>query len=301
MIFLKDYSAFRYTKIQVPITLKQCPSDLAGCEYHIDIALDSFSQEHVYIGHHFVERFQIHRLIRAKSPSETKFSAPRWLAEFILPEVYREDEAVHLLSEFCLLLSQNFFRQDYLFQYSGWAGFSFQPWEIQRRYSISLNHFGDADFNQRCGDISMYSLNTIRKNIFQLPSVPSQLSPTARELIDAFLIAMKSTDPVARYILLYYLFELMYKSESYRQTRPDIKHQRSRKRSIILCEFLKTQFQISSYCSFDSEKELTPDILETIILTRDRLAHAADTSAISNVMYHHMLPILQKVLQSLFS
>lgn len=297
MIFIDNYDSFKYTKIQVPITLNKCPSDYDCSEYYIDVKCESFSQQGCYVGNQRIKKLYIHRIKAANNGA--KISEPKWLVELVICGVKSEDEVIQILDCFCEILTLNCARQDFIFCNSGMYGFSFREMEIKRRYATEDQVFGDVDFNYRCGMFESRSLNTINNNIFELPQIQHLKTPLFQELSHAFLTALRSTDPVARYILLYYLFEIIYRSEEYRQTRPDIKRGRSRCRNLILYDYLKQRFQINSYFSFDGELELTPEVLERIILTRDKLAHAADTSEISEVMYHHMIPILQQVIRSL--
>ena len=77
-----------------------------------------------------------------------------------------------------------------------------------------------------------------------------------------------------------------------------VKKNANEKRSELLCQYLQQEFGITEYRHFDKQSNLTPDTLCEIIRTRNDLTHRADTSKITKIMYHHMLPILQCVLKS---
>lgn len=296
MIFIDDYSSFKYTKIQVPITLNRCPSDRDCSEYYIDIACESFSQQGGYVGEQWIDELHVQRI--RKSYNATEMTEPKWQVEMIISGVKRKDESIQILEQFCEILSLHCAKQNLLLQYNGLNGFSFRTMDIVRSYAEENRIFGEKDFNYQCGLLGTRSLSAIRKNIFELPKTRYIKTQLFQELSHSFMNALRSTDPVARYILMYYLFEIMYREKKYHQTRLDIKRKRSRYRHIILYHYLIEEFHLNVYHSFEGDIELTPQILERIILTRDRLAHSADTSEIFEVMYHHMIPILRQVICS---
>lgn len=148
----------------------------------------------------------------------------------------------------------------------------------------------------------MQAISTVQQNIFELPTTFRLPNLLTVELKSAFLNAMRSTDPIARYILLYYMFEIMYQTEEYKSIQSSISGKKpSNMRSQILFEYLKHQFHLITYDSFSEKIDLTQETIGEIIKTRNDLTHRADSSQVSKMMYHHLLPILQQVLQSLDS
>lgn len=300
MIIINDYSNYRFTKIQVPITLKKCPSDLDHSEYYIDINQNAFSQKNCYIGDQFVEEIRINKIIEARNGSS--MTEPQWLVELIIPAMKIEEEVTQIIDNLCEILTLHCV-QWYEPQYSGIAGFSCRSMNIKRSYAEEDKIFGDIDMNQ-CGTFSMNALSTIPANVFELPVEPKMQTPLARKLKQALLDALKCRDEVSRYILSYYLFEIMYDTTEYQALKDtyerEWKNQGCRikgneKRSKILYQYLSQSFSLKEYSYFDKISVLTPQILCEIIKARNDLAHRADRSKTMHMLYHHFLPILQQI------
>lgn len=305
MIFLnkEDYRKFKYTKVEVPITLNECPSDHEDSRYSFEVNCESLCQQNCYIGAQKIEQIDVQRIRKAKS--EGKFTSPQWNTEMAIAEVKTEDEVIEILNELCYVFSLACCKSHSLFQYSGISGFSFRSMDIKRSYATADGNFGDVDFNHRSVAVQMHALSTLQENVFMLPKAEKSRSELLRKLDNAFLTAMKSSDAVSRYILLYYLFEIMYDADEYRNLKnaceannTGVKKDANKKRSELLCQYLQREFGITAYNNFSEQFDITPDILCEIIITRNDLTHRADTSKISKMMYHHMIPILQCVLKS---
>lgn len=314
MIFLKpeDYSNFKYTKINVPITLNECPSDHKSSSYLLDVNCNSFSQQNCYIGTQKIERLTIQRAEKADASNSQTFA--KWKVELEIAEVKTEDEVIEILDKLCDMLSIAFIKEYGAFQHSGFEGFSYRTMDVRRRYAGEDGRFGDTVFNRYCGMVSTRNLSIVQQNIFTLPESIKDKPEKYIELEKAFLTAMKSRDEVSRYILLYYMFELMYKTGEYQKLKEkyepanktsgasdeDDKCRKSnKKRSELLYQYLHQVFGIVEYYHFDQTYKLDPEILFKIITVRNKLAHDADISAVSSVMYGHMLPILQQVLNNI--
>lgn len=200
MITLKDedYRKFRYTKIQVPIMLRECPSDWEDSAHYLDVHCDSLSQKNCFIGARKIEQIHIRRLQAAKSG--TDIVPPRWTVEIVLAEVLREQEASRLLDDLCETFSLACGKQNSLFQYSGLGEFTYRSSEIQRSYAGEDGVFGDRDFNHFCGYVESQTLNTLSEEVFLLPKVFSPKPELTRKLEKAFLTAMYSRDAVSRYL-----------------------------------------------------------------------------------------------------
>lgn len=298
MTIIEDYQQFQYTQICARITLERNPSDHEENEYYLDIACENLYQQNCYVGTQRLEEIHISRL--KSSDNGQHFCAPQWKVQIIIAEVKTELEVYQLLQDLCKVFSFSCAVTYQGFEYSGLYGFSFQPINVVRRYAKADRIFGDSDMN--CyGKIRCLAKDIVKKNIFQLPQAQSVVSPIVEKLKESFLIALKSKDAISRYLLLYYLFEIMYESSEYQaikqeyDSRTNCKKDRNEKRSEILHQYLQREFGITTYRSFGGETLLTPEILCKIIQTRNDLTHRADTSAISQVMYRHMIPILQKI------
>lgn len=118
------------------------------------------------------------------------------------------------------------------------------------------------------------------------------------------MTALKSKDMTSRYLLLYYMFEIIYGTDEY-QTIKNVyerecvskgqKKNGATKKSEVLLRYLQER-GLFEYDSFGNKVTLTVETLNHIIVTRNDLTHRADMSNVSNIMYHHMIPILQQIL-----
>ena len=311
MIFLKpeDYLNFKYTKINVPITLNECPSDHKSSRYLLDVNCNSFSQQNCYIGTQKIERLTIQRAEKADAGDGQTFA--KWNVELEIAEVKTEDGVIEILDKLCDMFSIAFIKEYGAFQHSGFEGFSYRAMDVRRRYAGEDGRFGDTVYNKYCGMVSMSNLSIVQHNIFTLPKSIKDKPKKYIELEKAFLTAMKSRDEVSRYILLYYMFELMYDTDEYKNLKENYKQanktsgetdkdnkcrKSNKKRSELLYQYLHQVFGITEYSHFGQTYMLDPEILFKIITVRNDLAHRADKTNVNAILYGHMLPILQQVL-----
>ena len=232
--------------------------------------------------------------------------------ELEIAEVKTEDEVIELLDKLCDMFSIAFIKEYGEFQHSGFEGFSYHAMDVRRRYAGEDGRFGDTVFNKYCGMVSTRNLSIVQQNIFTLPESTKDKPEKYIELEKAFLTAMKSRDEVSRYILLYYMFELMYDTDEYDNLKKNYKQvnktfevsdeddkfrKSNKKRSELLYQYLHQVFGIVEYSHFSQTYALNPEILFKIITVRNDLAHRADKTNVNAIMYGHMLPILQSVLR----
>lgn len=314
MIFLKpeDYSNFKYTKINVPITLNECPSDHKSSSYLLDVNCNSFSQQNCYIGTQKIERLTIQRAEKADASNSQTFA--KWNVELEIAEVKTEDEVIELLDKLCDMFSITFLEEYRLFQHSGFEGFSYHFMDVRRRYAGEDGRFGDTVFNRYCIEVSMCNVSMISNNVFSLPESIKDKPKKYIELETAFVTAMKCRDEVSRYILLYYMFELMYDTDEYKNLKKNYKQENktsgvpdeddnflksNKKRSELLYKYLHQVFGIVEYFHFSQTYTLNPEILFKIITVRNDLTHRVDKTNLNAILYGHMLPILQQVLNNI--
>ena len=117
-------------------------------------------------------------------------------------------------------------------------------------------------------------------------------------------MALRCKDKISRYILLYYLFEIMYATPQYQQLKNNFKPtsvtiNNNKKRSLILFQYLQQEFDLNEYPSLGKTVTLTAGTLEEIIISRNDLTHRGDQSKVSGLMYNHLIPILQEILRKL--
>ncbi len=304
MLYLHDeeIKAYRYTKIEVPLTLEQSPSDDADSAHYLDIGCDQYRENDCYIGSYHIDHISFTR----KSAVMDAMNASRWDVSITLTGGLTEKEVCTLLDTLCDHLTLACCKTEHQFQYGGITGFTYRMYEIRRRYANNADAFGDFAINQYCGPVEIHTCSKLPPTVLALSKKQEANTALSKVLNQAFLTAMKSKDAVSRYILLYYMFEILYASDAYQSIKQDYERQHpgvkvhpDQKRSALLCQYLRLAFDIRAYQSFDRQFELTPAILFEIISVRNDLTHRADTTKISLLMYRHMLPILQELIRLL--
>lgn len=290
MKIYNDYCNKKYTKIKVPIILKKTHSDYGCNENYFDVDCDSFCQEKCYIKNLFVEKIFIQQ--NATIKSETTMAEMKWNVEIVIPEYKDENEVILIVNNFCREISLNYALAHKYFQYGGFKGFAFREMDIKRYYSDDNSNYGDAEINTHCGMIEIKTSNKIKENIFELPKSSLMCDSFFNDLSTAFINALKADDDISRFLLLYYLFELIFESSDYKEI--EITNGK-RSKNINLLQYL-THIGVEEYYSLGKTLNLSEEILLDIIKTRNNLTHRGDTTKISSVMYQHLLPILQQLL-----
>lgn len=302
MVFIEDeeYKQYNYTKIKTEIILNKCPSDYKNAEYYLDIAHDDCRLNQFYIGEQFIDSLRIERT--KNHNNQSNMVEPKWSVEIVISEGKTEEEAIELLNELCEILSLNLAQNYKFFQNHGFYGFSFETSRVECRYAMEDGVFSKADFSGHYVSIANAETNvTIQTNIFEFPMTKKIGSPTLQKLNKAFLRALRSQDIETRYVLLYYLFEIIYDGAAYQKIKAEYEKTASKKgdekRSEILYRYLKS-IGVKNYIFAEKKITLDAEILYKIIRTRNDLVHRADTSQIFQVMYHHLIPIFQQVLRA---
>ncbi|WP_343208791.1 hypothetical protein [Anaerolentibacter hominis] len=280
-----------YTKIEVILSLEECPSDWENNFYFIDVAVDAFSQQDCYIREQKVEEIHIRRV---ENYSKEEMKAPQWRVELIVTEFKTEEQTIQIVEDLCEILSANCAMEDSFYQQRGMYGFSYQSMDIKRSYAGPEMIFNEVDINGY-GSIEMTCISTIKENIFKLPDIPIVQSTLSQRLKKAFLAGIKSKDVVSRYILLYYLFEIMFDTPEYQALK--MTYSSSKKRDVILYEYLTQKFGELKYTVRGQEFVLDADILSRIIKARNDLTHRADLSNVHELMYGHLIPVLQVIIK----
>ena len=301
MFFADNCEQYAYTKIVVPITLQKSPSDYDDMTYFLDVNSDDFFQENCYIGTHELEELKLSRV--RKADCEHNHTA-EWKLEIIVNGGKSEDEVITILDELCVAFSLKFIRYYKHFQHCGFEGFFYDRMRLERKYAFEDKVFGDDAFSMYCGTIQVKTISSIDNKVFKLPKECKIKSEYSKRLISTFLEALKCKDKISRYILLYYLFEIMYKTPEYQALKEKYKSEHGKEqckkdRNIILFQYLQQEFNLMQYSSLGKTIMLDAETLERIILTRNDLTHRGDLSKISSLMYNHLLPILREVIVKL--
>ena len=311
MFIATNCEQYSYTKITVPIKLLKSPSDYADCIYFLDIIGDDFLQEQCYIGTQKVEELKMLRLKKADCEHD---QIAEWKLEMIVSGGKTEEEIIVLLNELCTEFSLKYIRYYKYLQNSGFEGFSFDRLHLERRYAYEDKVFSDDAMSLYCGPIEIKTRSAIERKVFKLPKKAKSKNEYKDKLTDAFLKALKCKDKISRYILLYYLFEIMYGTDEYKELKKQYeesvpqggglknkcnKNSGDKKRSIILFRYLQQTFNLKQYSSLGKTIILDTETLEKIISTRNDLTHRGDQSKVSSLMYNHLIPILQEVMRKL--
>jgi len=299
MLFVVNYEQYSYTKIIVPITLRESPSDYDELSYYLDVNEDDFRQENCYVGKQRIEEMRIYRVEHADCEHNR---IAIWKLEMIIQGGKSEDEVITILDELCIAFSLKFIRYYKFFEHCGFAGFSYDRMSLERRYAYEDRVFGENAFSMYCRLPEVTTCSTIENKIFKLYKKARPENEKRKQYTSAFLVAMQCRDKISRYILLYYLFEMMYATNEYQELKEEYKStygkERCRKdRNVILYQYLEQQFDLKEYSSLGRSIMLDAKILGEIINTRNDLTHRGDLSKVSILMYHHLIPILQEVIK----
>lgn len=301
MFFADNCEQYAYTKIIVPITLSKSPSDYDDMAYYLDANIDNYFQENCYIGTHKLDEIKISRV--RKADYEQDYTA-EWKLEMILSGGKSEEEVIAILDELCIAFSLKYVRYFKYLQHSGFDGFSYDRMHLERRYAFCDKVFSDEALSMYCGAIQVKTISSIDNKVFELPKKSKKNNEYSKRLSSAFLEALKCKDKISRYILLYYLFEIMYETPEYQALKERYKSEHGKEqckkdRNVILLQYLQQEFDLTQYSSFGKSIVLDAETLEELILTRNDLTHRGDLSKVSTSMYNHLLPILREVIAKL--
>lgn len=311
MLFATNCEQYSYTKITVPIKLPKSPSDYDDILYYLDVIGDDCFQEQCYIGTQKIEELKIIRLKEADCEHD---QIAEWKLEMIVCGGKTEEEIIMILNELCTEFSLKFIRYYKYFQNAGFEGFSYDRFHLERKYAYEDMVFSDDAMSMYCGPIEVRTRSAIDRKVFKLLKKVKPKNEHKDKLTDAFLEALRCKDKISRYILLYYLFEIMYGTDEYKalkkqyeESTPQIsgakdkcnKNSSDKKRGIILFRYLQQVYELNQYSSLGKTVMLDAETLEKIISTRNDLTHRGDTTMVSNLMYNHLLPILQEVMRKL--
>ena len=311
MFLATNCEQYSYTKVSVPIKLLKSPSDYDDNVYYLDIIGENLCQEQCYIGTQRIEDLKIIRLKEADCETD---QIAEWKLEMIISGGKTEEEAIAILNELCAAFSLKYVRYYKHFQHSGLEGFSYDRLHLEIRYAYEDKAFTDEALNMYCGVFQVKTISKIENKVFKLPKRPKKRDERSERLTTAFLEALKCKDKISRYILLYYLFEIMYGTDEYKalkkqyeETNPSSggtknncnKNTGDKKRSVILFQYLQQEYGLKKYLSLGKSVVLDADTLEKIIKARNDLTHRGDQSKVTLLMYHHLIPILQEVINSL--
>lgn len=300
MFIATNCDQYSYTKIIVPIKLLPPPSDYDNSIYFLDVIGDDYYQKQCYVG---TQRIEMMKMVRHKNIDFEHNQIAEWKLEMIIYGGKTEEEIITLLDELCTEFSSTFIRYYKNIQDFGFEGFSYDRMRLERKYAYEDKVFGDSAMSMYC-TIEMKTSTAIEQKVFKLPSTSKPKNEFKHKLTDAFLKALRCKDKVSRYILLYYLFEIMYGTREYQMLKEKYKlaygkDQCQKNRNIILFQYLQQEFDLKKYLSLGKSVMLDADTLEAIIKTRNDLTHRGDESKVSVLMYNHLIPILQEVLRSL--
>lgn len=301
MFVATNCEQYSYTKITVPIKLLKSPSDYDDSIYYLDIIGDDFCQEQCYVGTQKIEKLKI---IRYKEADCEHDQIAEWKLEMTICGGKTEEEIIAILNTLCTEFSLKFIRYYKYFQHSGFEGFFYDRLHLERKYAYDDKMFSDNAMSMYSGQIEMKTRSAIERKVFKLPKKAKPKNEYKEKLTDAFLKALKCKDKISRYILLYYLFEIMYGTEEYQALKEKYKstygkEQCKKDRNKILLQYLQREFGIKEYSALGKTVMLNAETLEAIIHTRNDLTHRGDTTMVSNLMYNHLLPILQEVMRKI--
>lgn len=292
MVVIDDYSQYKYTRIIATITLDECSADRYNERHYVDVNLDTYIQDQCFIGDQYIEKLSVDKVFNGDERT------PQWTISIVVSRCLLEPEIHVLLNKYCdtisLICSKQLSLQNY-----GFKGFSFRLFDVCRQYSEDGVRYSDYDL-PTIGEVDMSTTTTITHNIFTMPQSQVCLSPLMTQFREAYMIALRSTDIVARYILSYYIFEIIFGTAEWLQYVANAKaHKTSNHwKAEALSEYIKQEFSVHEYTWFGRKNTLSADILEQIINVRNDLTHRSDQSQIARMLYPHLIPILQAILST---
>lgn len=299
MLFIDNYEQYSYTKIIVPITLQESPSDYDELSYYLDVREDDVYQKDRYVGKQKIEEMKISRVENADCEHNR---IAMWRLEMIIQGGKNEEEVITILNDICVVFSLKFIQYYKFFEHCGFAGFSYDRMRLERKYAYEDRNFSEDAFSMYCRPPEIKTCSTIDNKIFKLYKKAKPENEKKKQYTSAFLVAMQCRDKISRYILLYYLFEIMYATNEYQALKEKYKSAYGKERckidrNVILFQYLEQEFDLKEYSSLGKSIMLDAKTLDEIINTRNDLTHRGDLSKVSILMYHHMIPILQEVIK----
>lgn len=175
--------------------------------------------------------------------------------------------------------------------------------------------------NENVKTISNCDIN-VNPNFLDVRNQPDYFTKTIES---DFIRAMGAADGISRFILLYVIFEEIYKTNSYQNlkqkweltqispksidnTNKNSNKDSNSKRAKLLLEWFTTECRITEYLCANPDatqevknqltKSLTENVLLAIIKTRNDLFHRGDLSKVYTLMYCDLIPIILKLIQS---
>lgn len=292
--FIDNYDKYKFTKISVPIVLKKCPSDHKTSEYYYDVLGDKYVQESC-----FIDECLVNKIVLEREKEKNILNEPKWHVTLIIPEFLIYEKAINLMEKYVYCLAVNCIKDLYYLQNSGFSGFSFDENLADIRYGETVDEIDVQDLTYSAKLINIGF--TVKMNsIFDLPTQPIKKTELHSRIERTFLSALKCNDMYARFVLLYYVFEILYSTKEYKQTEISylkLHKGKSRKnRKSVLFIYLSKVIKLTEYQNVKETKPLKEDILEDIILTRNNLVHRGRSRKVSQLLYKDMIPIIRQVL-----
>lgn len=293
MILVDNYDSYKYTKIQIPIELKQLIVEDEQSEIFIDVRLDDYYQaDFVLKGQKFKE-MHIEKIKNVNlNDSDTN---ARWQLNVIVFGGKTEEQSFKIIDDLCEIFNLNFALSSFNFVYSGFCGFSYNSLALKRYYANEDMEFGDMDI-VRHATMNRKSLYSIECDIFSITCNKTNRSKLFNNLSSAYINSLKCKDLISRFITMYYLFEIIYSTKEYKKIEKCKSNTENRKKRCANLLLYLNNFGIFSYKKDDINYELDASILEIIINTRNNLTHRIDTSNITEVLYNYMIPIVKEIL-----
>lgn len=292
MGMIGDYRQYSFTKIEANIYLEECPSDIKTCAYSIDVDVDAYTQEFCCIDNQWIEHLCIQR---NQGTEECKIS---WKITFFVGGAVSRAASIELLSSYCVILSRKL-ALNLSYHCHGLVDFRVDPVSVHCFYSLDGKTY--SDFERSIVVVGRSEMrNRCSENIFALSCQRDKPDPDPLhdKFLNSYMEALRSRDVVSRYILLYYLLEIIYKTDRWTQYSEDAKaSDKDNWRSMALKEYFLNEFGIQEYYSFGKVYSLLPDIFKKIIEARNKLVHEANQSKLQDILYCHFIPILQAMLK----
>lgn len=292
-------------------------------EYLLNITIPDFEKYNCFIGNQKVHNINFKNIVdKTNDPSDiSRDDETSWIVDIdieeqeiktIFPntEWYRVPDKI--LKTLCQELTLRSIIECTYLDGHGFNEFSYRL--------ISNQKIGGSESELSICDIANWKEISNLISTCDLTVIPdfweSNICPKPDSLIGLierqFLRAMVAGDSISRFLLLYVIFEEIYKDPKYQQLKKawesqNLHKKANEKRAELLLKWLGNECSIKEY-SFcnpcdrsDIEKfytkKLTKDTLLKIIDARNNLFHRGTSMNISDIMYFDMIPIIIKLIQ----
>lgn len=292
-IKLKDIYIEGIIYLQLPIADNYGP--LMKLSHSYDFKLDKKIIRDCYIDEFFLEE-----VIFQKDNEREK-----WKVRVKLSKLYDERVYNKIFKGICRELSLNYLLDQAVFIQNGSFPMFCYDYNSLRVWGFTedLQTFTMAP-SAKVTQTEITLDNIIRdpllNKVFDLSNQIGNYSHFTQELISAFLAIGNAKDVISRYLLSYYVLELIYSTQQYKEQEERYRKEHqikkiSKYRNEILHSYLTKDLELTYFHGSSEKERISKEILQKIILTRNNLTHAANIEDVPNTLYNLLIPLVKAI------